>query len=898
MTDGTTYLSDYEPFSFRLEETALAFDIHGGHTDVRADLRFDGDGAGGELRLDGQELEFLGVAVDGRELSGNEYRLDEDSLTVFDAPARCTVTVRTRIEPEKNTILEGLYKSGAMYCTQCEAEGFRRMVYYPDRPDVLSRFTTTITADAATYPVLLSNGNLVAEEVRGGRRTVTWRDPFPKPSYLFALVAGDLAVVEDTFETVSGRRVALRIYSEPHNIGQCDYAMSALKRAMRWDEERFGREYDLDAFLVVAVEDFNAGAMENKGLNIFNTSLLLASPDTATDAAHLRVEAVIGHEYFHNWSGNRVTCRDWFQLSLKEGFTVFRDSLFSADMNSPTMKRVEDVEFLRNMQFPEDAGPLAHPVRPASYQEISNFYTTTVYEKGAEVVGMLRTILGASRFRGGSDLYFARHDGGAVTTEDFVDAMAEVSGMDLTQFRRWYDQAGTPVLSVSEAREADVVTLKVVQECPPTPEREDKRPFHIPLAVGLLDEQGADLLGAAGDGAVGGGVGRARVASEAFVENPDADGTLVAHLIDRETTLRFEGVPGGAVVSFLRGFSAPVKVVYERSGEELLFLAAHDTDGFARWDAAQTLLARAMMESDAALDANVLELFDRLTGAALAAPDDGEAKALLAAMMDPPRAQYVLDLEPGSDILHWCDARDAILDRVSERFRDRWLELYEANATGGGYVPDGPGVARRGLKNRALALYARTADDAETLLSDQFEQADNLTDREAALSVILASERIADARKQAACDAFYETWRHEALLVDLWLRLQAGCERPGALERVRSLEEHAAFDITNPNKVRALFVAFASNTRNFHAADGEGYAYLSDRIARLDGINAKVAARLATPLTRWERFDAGRQRRMCAALRRLSARLPAGEMSKDLAEVVSKSLARADGRET
>ena len=882
MTDGTTYLADYQPFPFRLEETLLHFDIHEGHTEVRADLRFDGEG--GELRLDGQELEFLGVAVDGRELSGNEYRLDEESLTVFDAPARCTVTVRTRIEPERNTILEGLYKSRAMYCTQCEAEGFRRIVYYPDRPDVLSRFTTTITADAATHPVLLSNGNLVAEQVRDGRRTVTWQDPFPKPSYLFALVAGELAVAEDTFETMSGRKVALRVYSEPHNIGQCGYAMSALKRAMRWDEERFGREYDLDVFMVVAVEDFNAGAMENKGLNVFNTSLLLASPDTATDAAHLRVEAVIGHEYFHNWSGNRVTCRDWFQLSLKEGFTVFRDSLFSADMNSPTMKRVEDVEFLRNAQFPEDAGPLAHPVRPDSYQEISNFYTTTVYEKGAEVVGMLRTILGASRFRAGSDLYFARHDGGAVTTEDFVDAMAEVSGMDLTQFRRWYDQAGTPVLTVAETREDDALTLTVVQDCPPTPRQEEKRPFHLPLAVGLLDEEGADLLGAAGDGAV-------RLASGAFVENPDADGTLVAHLVDRETTLRFENAPRGAVVSFLRGFSAPVKVRYERSGGELLFLAAHDTDGFARWDAAQTLLARAMMESDAGLDANVLELFDRLTRAALSAPDDGEAKALLAAMMDPPRAQYLLDLRPESDILHWCDARDGMLERVSERFRDRWLELYDNNAADGAYVPDGPGVARRSLKNRALALYARTAQDAETLLSDQFEQADNLTDREAALSLILESERIADARKQAACDAFYEAWRHEALLVDVWLRLQAGCERPGALERVRSLEGHAAFDIANPNKVRALFVAFASNTRNFHASDGGGYAHLADRIARLDEINAKVAARLATPLTRWERFDAGRQRRMCAALRRLSA----GEMSKDLAEVVSKSLARAEG---
>ncbi|MYE13350.1 MAG: aminopeptidase N [Gammaproteobacteria bacterium] len=885
MTDDTTYLADYRPFPFRLEETHLEFDIREGHTEVRADLRFDGDGAGGDLHLDGQALTLLGVAVDGRELSGNEYRVDEESLTVFDAPARCTVTVRTRIEPEKNTILEGLYKSGAMYCTQCEAEGFRRMVYYPDRPDVLSRFTTTVTADAATYPVLLSNGNLVAEEVREGRRTVTWRDPFPKPGYLFALVAGNLDVVEDTFETMSGRRVTLKIYSEPHNIGQCAYAMSAVKRAMRWDEERFGREYDLDIFMIVAVEDFNAGAMENKGLNIFNTSLLLASPDTATDAAHLRVEAVIGHEYFHNWSGNRVTCRDWFQLSLKEGFTVFRDSLFSADMNSPTMKRVEDVEFLRNAQFPEDAGPLAHPVRPDSYQEISNFYTTTVYEKGAEVVGMLRTLLGASRFRAGSDLYFARHDGGAVTTEDFVDAMAEVSGMDLTQFRRWYDQAGTPVLTVSEARDDEALTLTVVQDCPPTPQQEEKRPFHLPLAIGLLDEKGADLLGAAGDGAM-------RVLSEAFVENPDEDGTLVAHLVDRETTLRFEDAPRGAVVSFLRGFSAPVKVRYERSGGELLFLAAHDTDGFARWDAAQTLLARAMIESDAGLDANVLELFDRLTQAAASAPDDGEAKALLAAMMDPPRAQYVLDLRPGSDILHWCDARDDLLDRVSERFRDRWLQLYGGNATHGAYVPDGPGVARRGLKNRALALYARTAEDAETLLADQFEQADNLTDREAALSIMLESARIDDARKQAACDAFYERWRHEALLVDVWLRVQAGCDRPGALKRVRSLEGHSAFDMTNPNKVRALFAAFAANTRNFHASDGEGYGYLADRIARLDEINAKMAARLATPLTRWERFDRGRQRRMCAALRRLSS----GEMSKDLAEVVSKSLARAEER--
>ncbi len=879
MTDGTVHLADYRPFPFQLEETHLDFDIREGTTDVRADLRFDGDGAGGDLRLDGRELVLLDVAIDGRELTGNEYRVDDESLTVFDVPARSTVTVRTRIEPERNTILEGLYKSGAKYCTQCEAEGFARIVYYPDRPDVLSRFTTTVTADAAAYPVLLSNGNQVAEEVRDGRRTVTWQDPFPKPSYLFALVAGDLAVVEDAFETMSGRRVTLRIYSEPRNIGQCGYAMSALKRAMRWDEERFGREYDLDVFMIVVVEDFNAGAMENKGLNIFNTSLLLASADTATDAAHLRVEAVIGHEYFHNWSGNRVTCRDWFQLSLKEGFTVFRDALFSADMNSPTMKRVEDVEFLRNVQFPEDAGPLAHPVRPDSYQEISNFYTTTVYEKGAEVVRMLQTILGASRFRAGSDLYFARHDGGAVTTEDFVDAMADESGLDLAQFRRWYDQAGTPALSVTETREDGSIALTVRQDCPPTPGQDEKQPFHVPLAVGLVDERGADLLGAAGDGTV-------RAVSGAVVENPDADGTLIVHLTEPETTVRFEGAPGDAVVSFLRGFSAPVRVGYERSGRDLLFLAAHDTDGFARWDAAQTLLARVLMDPDPTVEAHVMELFDRLTDAARSAADDGEAKALLAAMMDPPRAQYLLDLRPGSDILHWCSVRDALLDRLSERFRDRWLELYAANAAPGPYVPDGPGVARRSLKNRALALYARAGEDAERLLSRQFENADNLTDREAALSLLLTSERVADARREDACDAFYEAWRHEALVVDTWLRLQAGCDRAGALERVRSLERHPAFDIANPNKVRALFGAFGANTRNLHAVDGAGYDFLVDRVAQLDGTNPKVAARLVTPLTRWERFDARRQERICAVLRRLSA----GKLSKDLDEVVSKSL--------
>ena len=877
----TTLLKDYQPYPFNLEETKLAFDLRDGHALVRADLRFAGDGENKPMRLDGDGLTLEGVAVDGRELSGNEFSLDEDSLTIHDAPPTCVVTVRTRIEPEKNKALMGLYKSGAMYCTQCEAEGFRRIVYYPDRPDVLSRFTTQIAADAATFPTLLSNGNLVADATAAGRRTVTWQDPFPKPSYLFALVAGNLALLEDSFTTRSGRDVALRIYSEPRNIEQCDYAMAALKRAMRWDEQRFGREYDLDVFMIVAVEDFNAGAMENKGLNIFNTSCVLAAPDTATDAGHQRVEAVVAHEYFHNWSGNRVTCRDWFQLSLKEGFTVFRDAEFSADMNSRSVKRIEDAEFLRNVQFPEDAGPLAHPVRPQSYEKIDNFYTTTVYEKGAEVIRMMRTLLGAERFRAGSDLYFERHDGAAATTEDFVAAMESASGIDLDQFRRWYEQAGTPQLAVRETRDAAGLALAITQHCPPTPGQPDKAPFHIPLAVGLVGERGAELL--EGDAV--------SIRSNAAVESPNADGTRVVHLRERETTLRFDGAPAAARVSFLRGFSAPVKVNYPRSASALRFLAANDADGFARWDAARSLLIdalrRALDDANDALDGDVEGMFDALLNAAAQAPDDGEAKSLLVAAMAPPSAAYLLDLQPGTDILRWWSARDALLKQLSERFRGAWLALYEANAATGAYAPDGPGFARRGLKNHALAMYARTAADGAERLDAQFRQADNFTDRAAAFAAFMNLDEVAESRRQQLCDAFYAAWQHEALLVDAWLRMQAGCERPDALSRVAALERHAAFDIENPNKARALFGAFAANTRNFHAEDGAGYAFFGERVARLDAINPQVAARIATPLTRWQRFDPQRRRRMREALERLAG----GELSPALREVVSKSLA-------
>ena len=879
MQNRATFRKDYQPYPFRLDETRLAFDLRDGFTTVRADLHFHGEG--GALRLAGEGLTLEGVAVDGRELGGNEFAVDDESLTLFDVPRRCVVTVRTRIEPERNKALEGLYKSGGRYCTQCEPEGFRHITYHPDRPDVLSRFTTTITANADAHPVMLSNGNLVREDVRDGRRTVTWEDPFPKPSYLFALVAGDLAALRDTFVTRSGREVALVIYAPANVIGQCDYAMGALKRAMRWDEERFGREYDLDIFMIVAVEDFNFGAMENKGLNIFNTNCVLASPDTATDAGYQRVEAVVAHEYFHNWSGNRVTCRDWFQLSLKEGFTVYRDAEFSADMNARAVRRLEAVEFLRDVQFVEDAGPLAHPVRPDAYEEINNFYTATVYEKGAEVIRMMSVLMGTERFRAGCDLYFERHDGSAVAIEDFAAAMEAASGVDLTQFRRWYEQAGTPTLSVTERRDASGLSLAIEQTCPATPGQPAKAPFHMPLALGLVGAGGVELL--EGDSV--------RVSGDTHVARPNADGTVVAHLKAAQTTLRFDGAPESARVSFLRGFSSPVKVDYPRPAADLAFLAVHDPDGFARCDAAFSLLTGTIADADAsdALNADVEAAFNALLDAATQAPDDGEAKALLVGAMRLPRAQYLLNQRPGTDILHWQRRRDALRLGLAKRFEARWLALYEGNATTGPFEPTAPAFARRELKNHALAMYALAATDGAERLEAQFEQADNLTDRAAALQAFLNLPGLAAARRQRLSDAFYTAWADEPLLVDLWLRLQAGSELPGTLAQVQSLERHAAFDPDNPNKVRALIGAFCANVPNFHAEGGAGYDFLRERIIRLDATNPNLAARLATAFAPWRLHNAARGQRMRGALEALED----GERSPNLSEVVGKALADA-----
>ena len=888
-------LSEYQPPNHVITDTRLEFDLRDGVTQVTSQLSVRRMGTASTLRLDGQELELVSVAMDGRMLTSNEYQVDDDALTLFDLPDACDLTIVTRIRPEQNVALEGLYKSGGgsggMYCTQCEAEGFRKITYYLDRPDVLSKFTTTIIADP-TYPVLLSNGNLIDEHARAdGRRSVTWQDPFPKPSYLFALVAGDLALLRDEFVTASGRRVELRIYSEPHNISQCDYAMGALKRAMRWDEEVYGREYDLDIFMIVAVEDFNMGAMENKGLNIFNTSCVLASPDTATDLAYQHVEAVVAHEYFHNWSGNRVTCRDWFQLSLKEGFTVFRDAEFSSDMNSRTVKRIEDVNQLRTLQFAEDAGPLAHPVRPDTYIEISNFYTTTVYEKGAEVVGMIHTLLGPERFRRGTDLYFQRHDGAAVTTEDFVRAMEEANGFDLGQFRRWYSQAGTPVITVTSRFDNGVFDVSFTQRCPPTPGQPTKAPFHIPVAIGLLDRGGRELLGRAGS--LGGSA--AVVQSRARVENPRGDGSLIVHLTEPTTEIRVTGLRDSAGVEraarFLGSGQGGIRAAQRRTdlpralrhrrflqmGRDAVAARRDDRADARRRDRCRT---RACCRCTASCSNDA------------SSADDPEHTAMFAAMLAVPTENYLGELMNEIDVDGLHRARGALRTAIGDELFDGWMDVYRRSATSGPYQPDSRSVGRRALRNLALGFLCAAGSThgsvVRSLLLAQYRNADNLTDRLASLREIVNAEWLDEPARTETIADFYARWSAQKLVIDQWFSVQAACPRAGALARVETLERHADFDGRNPNRLRALYGAFAGqNPVSFHARDGSGYRFLAERVARIDRANPQIAARLLAPLTRWRRYDAGRRAAMKDALRGIES---SDAISRDVYEVVTKTL--------
>jgi aminopeptidase N len=870
-TPSTIYLKDYLVPPFLIDKTELHFELGDKATLVRSKLHLrrnpDSDDPQAALQLHGDSsLVLRRLVLDGKDLSAAEYVRDDDALTLSGLPEQCLLECVTLIKPQENTSLEGLYRSNGMFCTQCEAEGFRKITFYLDRPDVMSLFTTTVAASKQEFPVLLSNGNPIAQGEQGARHWVTWEDPFKKPAYLFALVAGDLQRVDESFTTCSGRDIKLQLFVEPQNLDKCEHALASLKRAMVWDEQQYGREYDLDIFMIVAVDHFNMGAMENKGLNIFNSSCVLAKAETTTDAGFERIEGIVAHEYFHNWSGNRVTCRDWFQLSLKEGFTVFRDRQYSADVGSQTVKRIEDVSVLRTAQFAEDAGPMAHPIRPESYMEITNFYTLTIYEKGAEVVGMIHTLLGAELFRKGSDLYFERHDGQAVTTDDFVQAMEDASGLDLIQFRRWYVQAGTPRVEVTDSYNAaeQRYTLHMKQSCPATPGQPHKAPFHIPVTLGLLDAQGRDLVLAEGQT------------------------SQVLELVDAEQSFVFEGISSKPVPSLLRGFSAPVKLSYPYSRDELVLLMSHDSDGFNRWDAAQRLAVAVMQELIGSVQAGEALVLDPALIAAFTRvlSERNLDPAMVAKLLQLPSEAYLAELAEEIDPLAIHQVRNFVRLGLAQALEGLLLEVYNSNRSEGAYRFTADAAARRSLQNAALG-YLMALDQPHCLLlaKQQFAAADNMTDSLTAMSLIVHSGF--DAEREQVLQEFYQQWQEDPLVVNQWLGVQAMSPREDALEQVQQLMASALFDLKNPNRIRALIGTFCGqNAVQFHRGDGAGYRFLADRIIELDPLNPQIAARLLTPLTRWKRYSGERQQLMRTELERISA----GELSKDSFEVVSKSL--------
>ncbi len=871
----TVWLKDYRPPAWRIDSVALAFDLGEDATRIaaRLDLRRQGDGGGAPLVLDGQGLTLLSIAIDGRPLADGEYRLTDDSLTIAAPPDAFALETEVETRPQDNTALEGLYKSSGTFCTQCEAEGFRRITFFLDRPDVMATYRTTITADRRRYPVLLSNGNLVAQEaLADGRHRAVWEDPFPKPSYLFALVAGDLACVEDTYVTGSGRRVTLRIYVEPGNEDRCAWAMESLKNAMRWDEAVYGLEYDLDVYMIVAVGDFNMGAMENKGLNVFNAKFVLAKPETATDSDYAFIESVIAHEYFHNWTGNRVTCRDWFQLSLKEGLTVFRDQQFSADMRSAAVKRIGDVRTLRARQFPEDAGPLAHPVRPDSYIEINNFYTATVYEKGAEVVRMTHILLGAKGFRKGVDLYFERHDGQAVTCDDFVAAMEDANGVDLAQFRRWYAQAGTPKVRVEGRHDAAAETYELTfrQSTPPTPGQKTKQPLHIPIAVGLLDAEGRDLPLRL-DG-----------------EERACGGTRILELREPVQTFRFRDVAAPPTPSVLRDFSAPVIIEQDLPEDQRLHLMAHDSDPFNRWQAGQDIALQLLLRGVRALQRGEAAPESEAFAGALGRMLDDETldPAFAAEMLALPGEDVIADRMEVIDVDAVHLAREGLRRTMAGALKDRLLTAYHRHAGNAPPSPDAEAAGHRSVKNRVLGYLVATGEPAmDDLCYAQFDTAETMSDSIAALALLAHGE---SPHRRRALAEFRQRWADDRLVLDKWFIVQATAPRSDTLDRVRELMRDSAFSMRNPNKVRALIGAFAgANAVRFHAADGAGYNFLADRVLELDPVNPQVAARLLAPLGRWRRFDKARQRKIRVQLQRILGR---AALSRDVYEIAKKTL--------
>ncbi|OOZ43463.1 aminopeptidase N [Solemya velum gill symbiont] len=864
------HLSDYQPPAYLVDQVDLTFDLRNKGTKVKARLELRRNGEHNDpLLLDGEQLNTLSVAIDGNKLAESDFIMTSTQLRIDNVPDVFILETEVEIAPESNTALEGLYRSNDLFCTQCEAEGFRRITWYPDRPDVMALFRTSIEAERDMFPVLLSNGNPVSEEqLDNGRHRITWEDPFPKPSYLCALVAGNLALLEDRFTTMSGREVTLRIYSEPENIDKCDYAMESLKKAMRWDEEVYGREYDLDIFMVVAVNDFNMGAMENKGLNIFNAKLLLARPDTATDMDYQGIEAVVAHEYFHNWTGNRITCRDWFQLSLKEGLTVFRDQEFSADMGSRDVKRIEDVRMLRSHQFAEDASPMAHPVRPDSYIEINNFYTLTVYEKGAEVVRMQALLLGDD-YRRATDLYFERYDGQAVTTDDFVSCMESVSGRDLGQFRRWYSQAGTPQLHVSGEYDADKgkYSLKVRQELLTISGQKESLPMLIPLAVGLLDSEGNEMP----------------LRLEGAEAEPHT--TIMIEVTEAQQEFLFTGISHEPVPSLLRGFSAPVKLHFDYSQEQLLFLMAHDSDGFVRWDAAQTLHQQLLLEKISNPDATLPTAYiDAIRKVLLECDDLALATELLAL----PSESYLGDQMEIVDVDAIHAARESVRFEIAEALDEELAGKCSELASDDAYEPVHEQIAARSLKNHALSLLAMTGtDEVRELVESQYMAQQNMTDVMAALSITV--QRGWQPLSRRLLEDFERCWSDMPLVMDKWFGVQASVPATATVEAVTALMSHPAFTLTNPNRVRALVGSFVMNNPvAFHREDGAGYRLLADLVIELNDKNPQVAARLVRHMSRWRRYDEIRSALMKEQLEHIAA-IPA--ISRDVSEIVNRSLA-------
>jgi aminopeptidase N len=873
----TIFRNDYTPCDYLVETVELRFELGEETTLVHSRLtmqeNYDRSGGTRPLVLDGHRFRLLSVAIDGRTLPPEEYTFGDGHLTIDDVPAHFILEATTELRPQDNTFLEGLYRSGGMFCTQCEAEGFRAITCFPDRPDVLAVYTTTIVADRERCPVLLSNGNPVdAGELPDGRHYATWHDPYKKPSYLFALVAGNLVCLEDSFITCSGRQVALRIYVQEKNREKCGHALRSLQKAMRWDEETFGREYDLDIYMIVAVDDFNMGAMENKGLNVFNSRYVLASPATATDDDFTAIEEVIGHEYFHNWTGNRITCRDWFQLSLKEGLTIFRDQEFSADMESRGVKRIADVRYLRTAQFAEDAGPMAHPVRPDSYMEINNFYTVTVYNKGAEVIRMLRTLLGTDGFRKGMDLYFARHDGSAATVEDFVKAMEDAGNLDLRQFRRWYEQPGTPRLEVKGDFDPARGTFSLsVRQSPPAAAGAEWAPLHIPLAMGLLDRDGRELP--------------LTLAGEAL----PVPTNRVLELRAAEETFTFTGLTEAPVPALLRTFSAPVRIDYDYSHDELVHLMAHEPDPFCRWEAGQLLGVRLLLGLIADRQAGRELVLDPGFAAAFRATltGGGADRAFLAEALTLPTEGYLAELMAVADPEGIFEARRFVRRTLAVELREEFLAVRTACRSGAPYAVDDGRAGCRRLANLCLAYLMTLEEPAIIALAlEQLREADNMTDTMGALAPLVSCDC---PERLAALDAFYERWRDDRQVVDKWFSLRASSSLPSALEEVTALLDHPDFELTNPNRFRSLVGVFTqANLVRFHAPDGKGYHFLTDQLLRLIPVNPQVAARLLGPMTRWRRYDPVRRELMKSELERIRS---VKDLPRDVYEVVAKSLA-------